>query len=525
MLTQELRRPGGTRELRPIQAAALLEARTVGGFFGPIGVGAGKTDISLLLPTVMASKVAVLMVPPALRAKLLEHEYPHLSTQYRLPNLASSTVFYRDVDCLLYVISYSQLSSVKGADLLDRIRPDLIVLDEAHSLKDPGASRTKRFLRYMRANPQTRLCVLSGSITSKSIKDFAHLARFSLRDGAPVPLHWPTLEEWAAALDPSDFPAPPGELLRFGFDDPREGFRQRMVTSPGVVATSRNHIGTSLVLTERALSVSPPVQKALMTMRETWTTPGGEEITDALSFSRYARQLAAGLYLRWVWPRQEPLELRREWLEARKEWHREIRQMLKGEAKKGLDSPLLLARAAAAGRWGSQTWGRWAEVKESAKPESEAVWIDDFMARDAAEWGRKHTGIVWYEHDALGQKIAELGGFPFYGGGMAASAEILNERGDRTIVASVRAHGEGKNLQAFSTQLVTTPSSNGKVWEQLLGRTHRSGQTADEVEVAIYLHTPEMRQAVKDAVEDAAYIEGLTGAHQKLRYCTTTFAL
>ena len=52
-LHADLCHPTGTRRLRPIQALALAEARRANGLFAPIGVGAGKSDIALLLPKVM----------------------------------------------------------------------------------------------------------------------------------------------------------------------------------------------------------------------------------------------------------------------------------------------------------------------------------------------------------------------------------------------------------------------------------------------------------------------------------------
>lgn len=527
-LAKTLRRSEGGMSLRPVQALALLDAQRTGGLLGPIGVGAGKTLISLLLPTVLDAKVTVLLVPANLRSKVTSLEYPHLAREWRLPNLAGSMIHYPDTTGILHVVSYSQLSTVNGADVLDRLRPDLIVCDEAHALRHSSAARTKRFLRYFKARPETKLCALSGTMTSRSIKDFAHLAKLALRDGAPVPHQWPVLEAWAGALDAVDFPAPPGELTRMcrAGEDLREGFRRRLVETPGVVTTTDNRIGTSLVVSERKVAVPKDVVAVIDRVRETWTRPDGEEeFEDALTFSRCARQVSAGLYYRWVWPRGESEDLRRRWLDARREWHREVRSYLTYSARPGMDSPLLLARAASTGKWGSRSWSAWSRLKDQCEPEVEAVWIDPFLAQDAVDWGRETTaGIIWFEHDALGRKIAELGGFPFYGGGDEASAKIAHERGDRTIVASVRAHGTGKNLQAFSRALVTTPSTSGVVWEQLLGRLHRPGQLADEVTYEVYLHTEEMRGAVGKALRDAEYQAQVTGSEQKLRYADVTFA-
>ena len=66
-LTSIFRKKGGTMQLRPIQSATLIDAHMANGFLGPIGVGWGKTLISLLLPEAMDSERTVLLVPPPLR--------------------------------------------------------------------------------------------------------------------------------------------------------------------------------------------------------------------------------------------------------------------------------------------------------------------------------------------------------------------------------------------------------------------------------------------------------------------------
>ena len=306
----------------------------------------------------------------------------------------------------------------------------------------------------------------------------------------------------------------------------REGFRRRMVESWGVVATEQSQADMSLNILERHVRMPPEVKEALTKMRTTWTTPWGDEIQYQLELTTYGVQLAAGLMYRRTWPRNEPLELRREWMGARKEWQREVRDVLK-LSRPGMDSPLLCAQAAATGRWESETWERWLRVKDQCKPDHEDVWISDFLARDAAAWGREHVGIIWFEHDALGRKIAELGGFPFYGGGKAAGKAILEEgkRGERTIVASSNAHVEGKNLQKYRRNLITTFCPNGKWAEQLIGRTHRPGSPHDEVEVHVYRHCPEAVDAITRAKDDARFIEETVpgGKGQKLLIATYGF--
>lgn len=526
--TERLKRPCGTMTLRAIQAWALYQAELVGGLLGAIGVGEGKTLICLLLATVLKAARTVLLIPPQLRDQVLGRDIPALAEHWRIPNLTvgQGSKAYPDVTGVLHVVSYSELSSARTADYLERVQPDLVVCDEAHQVRNVSAARTKRFKRFFKAHPNTKLCALSGTLVAKSIRDFGHLSQFALRDGSPLPKSWPILESWAEALDPGDFSPDPGELQRLCApgESVRTAFRRRLLETPGVVATTHNKVGASLVFYKREIALPENVKQTLDGMRADWKTPSGEEITDALKFSRYARQLAAGLYLRWIWPRGESLALRNEWLAARRDWHKEVREHLKASIP-GQDSPLLCARAAQAGTWpgGLHAWEPWSAIKDQAQPETEAVWVSDFLVRDAARWGHESPGIIWVEHEALGRAVALAGGFPLYGAGDEASRRILDETGKRTIVASRRAHGEGKNLQMFCRQLFTTLSSNPATWEQALGRTHREGQDADEVEVHVYMHTPEMADAFEAARNGARFIEEIKGERQRLSYASLAF--
>jgi hypothetical protein len=102
------------------------------------------------------------------------------------------------------------------------------------------------------------------------------------------------------------------------------------------------------------------------------------------------------------------------------------------------------------------------------------------------------------------------------GPGDEGAGAVLKLTGKERALLTIRSHGTGKNLQMFNRNLVANPPSGGAEWEQLLGRTHRQGQVADEVTVEVYRHTQPFREAIETARELSAYIQGAFGATQKL---------
>lgn len=535
------------------QAWALREIEGQQGLLGPIPVGEGKTLLDLLAPMVIPDcKVAVLLIGPQLRNQLTAVDWDFYGQHWHLPNLGSGAWFEKGKPTL-HIVAYSELSSAKNSDVLERIRPDLVIADEAQMLRNANAARTKRFRRYFSAHPETRFLAWSGTLASRSIKDYAHLSNLALKEGSPTPLHWPTVEEWAGAIDPSDWPSAIGKLAAFcePGENVRDGFRRRVLDTPGVVsAPERGACSAELTFIERKVQTPPVIDEYLAALNASWTRPDGEELITALDVARCRRELSAGLFYRWRFPRNEPLEVRDRWFEVRARWHKEMREKLK-QSKEFLDSPLLLVKAAIRWHdgydhinhetgqrehlpphtkngpmptWASEVWPEWREVRDTVEPESEGVWIDDFLARDAADWLKKNIGICWYEHDIFGHRVAELSGAKLYGAGKAAHEGIAHEDGSSSIVASVRSHGTGKNLQMFNLNLFANPPSAGDAWEQALGRTHRQGQLADEVLVYVYRHTAGYVDALDRAKIDAAFAQGPgIGGEQKLLRCAYTF--
>ena len=137
-----------------------------------------------------------------------------------------------------------------------------------------------------------------------------------------------------------------------------------------------------------------------------------------------------------------------------------------------------------------------------------------------AKWLAATKGICWVFHRAFGDHLSEKTGVPYFSGGRGYKGAI--DLHDGPAIASISAISEGFNLQTLHCDnlVVTCPTTN-KENEQLISRTHRDGQDADEVTVT-YLQTLEGdASALEQARADALYVEATTRQPQRL--CAATW--
>lgn len=513
------RRYNAPMKLRPIQAMALADIHDYGGLFGPVAVGFGKTIISLLAPVVVGAKRPLLILP----AKLIEktrREFVNYDKSFNLMPIA--------------MLSYEMLGREKGELLLLQHNPDMIIADEAHRLKNTSAAVTRRVARFVKHSP-TRFVALSGTITKRSLRDYWHIIRWCLPNNCPLPTTLVEFEEWALALDERIMdqrrmhygaleslctPEESQRLKRQTKDDAlqtiRGAYRRRLVETPGVVATSEAVLGTSL----RILGVVPKMSKNLDSCFELLRhpdqpeTPDGHPIMDHFEQWRHARELACGFFYRWN-PRPPA-----EWLAKRKAWAKFVREIL-SKPFLGYDSELPVAKACSRNELPRTQYDEWRAIKSTFEPKTETVWIDDGMLNLAHQWLLDHRqgGIVWVEHLAFGRELARRTGLAFYAAkGMAEGSKQIIEEARGPIIASIGSNSEGRNLQHYSESLVVSCPPNGTVWEQLLGRTHRPGQEADEVIYDVAFACKEQIDGFRTACKDAEYQENSIGSQQKLLY-------
>jgi hypothetical protein len=487
-----VRTPTGTMSLRPIQSAALAELVENNGLFGAIGVGAGKSLITLLAATVLDGvKRPVLFVPAQLRDQ----------TNRILPGLTANFKIRND----LKIVGYSEVST--NPDLLDTLDPDLLILDECHYLKDPKSARTRRFIRYLANNEErVRVVAVSGTVTSRSIMDYWHILLWALRYGAPLPIDDRQAQLWADALDVKpDNPARPGALYKLG-RNVREGYQTRLLATPGVVVTKEAGVRASLQLHMWRPPIPETIKQALKDLQDTWQLPDGNAISEDVELFRHLRTLSNGFYYRWT--EQPPID----WLFARSCWKALVREFLRttDKADTELQARQMLAH--------TPELKEWERVKDSFSPVTEPVWISDMILIETSKLLSQQDlpTLVWIKSRALGHKLAKALGVPYFGEGENDHKNILTQEGH--CVLSVAAHGTGKNLQTFSNNIFVEPMRGGLYWEQAIGRTHRPGQLADEVRAYVNVVTKVLLDTFNAAKKDAAYQQETLGVPQRILF-------
>ena len=500
------------------QALALHDIGTEGGLFGPIGVGEGKTLITLLAPVVLGARKPLLLIPANLIEKT-QRERLELSRHWHIPNT-------------LRLFSFTKLGLVQSADELETYAPDLIICDEVHKLKNKRAAVTRRIARYMHDHPLTKFVGVSGTVMDKSLSDFAHISIWALKLRAPVPTTTEDIEQWAAALDEGVDPlarmragallifCTPGELAEHPEHvAARHGFRRRLTETPGVVATvgEGEHVDCSIYVTGIRHPVKPVTEANFLRLRKDWKTPEGEQsitadgegLMRAADVWRHAQEMALGLYYRWnPAPPQE-------WLTARTNWNAFVRETI--SRGRTYDSMLHVANGCDAGHLDGTTLDAWRLVRDTFVPNVEAVWFDDSAIEWCVEWLKK-PGLLWTEHRFFAQRLAEIAGVPYYGAkGYDGRNYIEDERPGSSAIASIDANREGRNLQKlWNRNLLVCPPSSSAWIEQVIARTHRPGQAADEVIVDVLLGCRENWDAVQKAIVGAQAVKDITGKMQKL---------
>lgn len=537
-LSAYLRTPNGKQTLRPAQVAVLTEFVDYRGAIGALGLGQGKTLLLGLAPVLLACQRPIIVGPAKLRKKtardfkkLREDWLIHPKIQY---------------------ISYETLGRVKNANLLEELNPDGMFFEECAKIRNLSAARTKNIRRFKKKHPEVPMLFLSGTPWSRSLRDLWHLMLWALpAELMPMPRNYIELQEWCNAVDEKIDPqdrVQAGALLdlakgveaelkveaKSDLERARLGLQRRFKATAGYVATTDSGVEASITIEH----VKPPkvkaIDDALEELRETWCTPNGEELDSALAVWQFAQCLAFGFYPRWVPPPPKT------WKDARRSFARYVRKVL--QHSQNWQSPFHVVQGILSGKlkephtephptdpaktievFPKTLLENWQREKAAYSYRKEAVWIDTTRLKWVADTFLKNKKkedpfIVWCFHIELAEKLSELSGAPYcHNLGMDAKGRNIEELGGQSVIASITACGEGFNLQYdWYRNVVLEWPTMGETCEQMLGRTHRSGQKEDVVEVYILDTCQEQENAFEQSLLDAQYQESIGGDMRRL---------
>lgn len=563
--------------LRVKQIDALREFEVAGGLLGQIYAGGGKTLISVILADMgirqYGAKRAIIIIPSQVYEQFMLTDLPFLRARIlvgcQFVGLGGASKARRQLVIknaskmrgITYVIPYSLLSRTDTRELLDAIDPGIVVADEAHYLKNRERARTKRFLDFMKARPNCLFAAMSGTLTSKSLRDYHHLAVLALRDKVPMPKGATQGALWGAYLDSNSVAtaerAKCMQPLRIwakkhaGLDTPytidgfREAYRTRLESAPGcVLSRGVDDLETSLVMdaVDCDLPAESPVHGYLRDLDTLWQAPTGDELSHAIHLYKWRYELTAGFYYALEWPEPKN-DAHKDLIDRAKEHHvyvqeynRQLRDFLGHSSIPGLDTPMLVGSAIARRQHLKEIPGSLAAAWHEAKsrefqgmPERQQrpVRLDDYKVRAAVEWAKgleknhkgERGGIVWVHHQEMLEWIASE--IPGCMTARAGELEILkHEHKDRIVVASMPAHGVGKNLQHFRHQIFAQWPRPANIAEQVIARTHRPGQEADEMVAGILFGTEFDHQLICATLADSLYISLTTHAELRLLSCS-----
>ena len=507
--TPSLKTKDGTMALRPIQNKALTVAKDAQGLVGLIGCGAGKTLISLLLGEVMNCQNVLLLLPASLveKTKRESAEY-RTHFNFRMPT----------------ILSYEKLSYHTGISLLKDLKPDLIVCDEAHKLKSMDSARTKRLGTYIFQNRATKFVVMSGTLLNQSLHDLAHLAEWALRDQSFLPRNSRDVEALDQILKGE---ANKYQYAQFRELNSRKKFLSRISSCSGVVITNQENVKSSLRLNTWRLKMPEALKDAIRTCFDEGVVEGLEGFDidldaieesdhlweDADGFaSRGLHQLSLGCIYYWDWQG----ERNDDWLSARREWSR-AKRTIKGFNLEGYDSDFLIESnfdglPAEVVEFFQTAYEDWQDLKSFIPPPKKKEWISDYIVDACKKYLEASTSpcILWVNLQEVGSRLSSELNIPYFGAGTEPPKEAQN------CLLSIKAHATGKNLQAWRNNLVVHPVSDPSLLEQLIARTHREGQLADEVEITFFTHSI-FGSSLNRATKQAYVVQEST--NQPMRLC------
>lgn len=294
------------------------------------------------------------------------------------------------------------------------------------------------------------------------------------------------------------------------------------------------------------------MQDLIAKVRDEMITPSGDELEHAIHVWKWMYEIqGAGFYNELYWPDFEWIEKYRnikgaaaeslleksvEYHEAHQCYARGLREFLKYNSEKGLDTPMLVGRSMyehGPKIVGEELYMMWDEMKSldfegRLERHKRAIRVCPFKVNQAVEWYKTlpegKGAIIWFYSAEVGRWLRdafeEAGLDPVYcpAGKIYNSVAIDHDHKNKPLIASITAHGTGKNLQHFEYERFVQWPRDAKTAEQSIGRIHRNGQKADEVFIVTDFCSEFDKANFSVTLNDAAYIHQTLGNQQRLMY-------
>jgi hypothetical protein len=516
--------------MRPEQAVMLYEAYHCKGLFASAAVGVGKTLVSWLLSLILGAQRPVVLVPASVEAKTHD-DFRDLSRFWQSPRPTPQVITYEKLGNPQHAAMLCDCARCTNAThepaVPGGLRPDLLIPDEAHRLRNPDAAVTRRVGRYMARHPETIYACMTGTPWRKSLRNSAPQIIWALKWGAPLPLTYVDMQEWCEALDFSSREAPrdPGALTWLEGIDPKEvetyeerleiaarGFQKRMLSTPGFFQTDKQSSDQPIYIRFLQAPDDPILDEAFHHFRKTATTLDGWDVDDAFSSLRHGTEMGCGFY--YAWDPRPP----KYWLDARRAAYKFVQEQLGTSLGRGhapLDSSARVYRAFP----NDPILQDWKAKEPTFIPNTVARPITASVLGYATAWIKANgPALIWVQHDYVGNALSAMSGVPYFAskGLDAAGRDIRKYSAKESAIVSLRSNSVGKNLQGWNKTLVVGPPQAATDWEQgVLGRTHRQGQL-NPVHVDVILACAENLHAVNMAYEEQWWVRSRGGAVGKL---------
>jgi hypothetical protein len=447
-----------------------------------------------------------------------------------------------------YVLPYSCLSTEDTIEVLREIQAELVIADEAQNLRGVSA-KSKRWWDFVRqTNPQG--VGMSGTLTTRNPMEYHALMRWCLGDNCPMPR--PKVEAiiWANLLK-SDAEEPSPEqieevlpLLQWASAPHttrgiRQAYQERLHSAPGFYSSGLKELGVALEISNpgEVPEHSNNLKDMMRRVEERWIHPNGDILSYGIELHAALRELSAGFYYNRIWPDHPLTPQAKLHFQAGQEYYKELQQFFGSTVRprEGLDTPMAVGKyhslnGAVAPQWENlyDLWKTWQDLDLPDLPDrlSEPVWVDDYKTKYAVQWAKNTArrqrpgGIIWVIHRAVGDKLTQEiheAGIPVRRKGSGDQWLQDDGSGDCICVASIDAHGTGKNLQTFRHQLILQWPRSATQIEQLIGRTHRTGQTADRLRVDTAIFQDWDHEQMACTIRDTIYTAETMGSRPKLQ--------